>query len=357
VSDCIALWKQQVTAVAHESSGMVIGAGGTKHFYGRPIDGTMLDARAHAGVESYEPSELVITARCGTPLAEIEALLATQNQMLAFEPPHFGPGATLGGCIATGLSGPRRYSAGSARDFVLGARLLDGRGRLHKFGGVVMKNVAGYDVARLLAGSLGTLGVIVGVSLKVLPRPQREATLALELDKAAALARFTTWAQQPLPVSATCWHAGVLHVRLSGADVSVEHARTMIGGELVEPVVGDQFWMALREQSLAFFAGDEPLWRVAVPSDAAQMDLGPAVLLEWSGSLRWLRSQLPSQTVRDRARALGGHATLFRADAQRRATEGVFTPLAPGIARIHERLKSEFDPNGVFNRGRMYANL
>jgi glycolate oxidase FAD binding subunit len=341
---------ERVRAATAARAPLVIRAGGSKGFYGNATEGEILDPRGHAGIVAHEPTELVITARCGTLLAELEAALDAAGQMLPFEPPHFGFGATVGGCVAAGLAGPRRASAGGVRDYLLGVKLLTGRGEVLSFGGTVMKNVAGYDVARLAAGSLGVLGVIVEVSLKVLPKPVAETTLRLELDEAAALKRMNAWAGQPLPISATAWRDGVLHLRLSGARASVAEAATTIGGESID---GAALWPALREQTDAFFAGDAPLWRLALPSVAQPIELPGSQLIEWNGGQRWLRSDAPVEQVRARAAALGGHATLFRGGARRE----VFAPLAPPIAAIHRRLKAEFDPAGIFNRGRMYPDL
>ena len=320
--------------------------GGSKDFYGERLEGEILDTRVHAGISDYEPSELVLTARCGTALAEVEGLLERNGQCLPFEPPHFGA-ATFGGCIAAGLSGPRRAAVGALRDFVLGAQLIDGRGRLLSFGGRVMKNVAGYDVSRLLAGSLGTLGVIAEASVKVLPRPARELTLQLEMPEARALEAMNRWAGQPLPVSATAWHDGTLAVRLSGSEAGVRAARAAIGGdEAADP------WREIREHRHAFFAGDAPLWRIALPSTAPALELAGEQLIEWHGALRWLRGT--SAAVREAARQRGGHATLFRAADK---SPGAFAPLSPAQLRLHRALKSAFDPAGIFSRGRMYDAL
>ena len=339
--------REQVRAATAARTPLAIRAGGTKDFYGNETRGELLDPRGYAGVVAHEPTELVITARCGTPLAELEAVLDAAGQMLPFEPPRFGPAATVGGCVAAGLSGPRRASAGGVRDYLLGARLLTGSGEVLSFGGTVMKNVAGYDVARLAAGSLGVLGVITEVSLKVLPKPVAEATLRLELDEAAALRKMNEWAGQPLPLSATAWRDGVLHLRLSGAQAAVAEAQQKIGGQ---PVDGAAFWHGLREQTDPFFAGDAPLWRLALPSTAEPIDLPGAQLIEWGGAQRWLRSDAPAGEIRGHAAARGGHATLFRGGVRR----DVFTPLPAPVAAIHKRLKAEFDPAGIFNRGRMY---
>lgn len=339
---------------------LTIQGGGTKDFLGMKSAGAALDMSQYVGVVSYEPTELVLTARAGTPLADIEALLAEHGQMLAFEPPHFGPGATLGGCIAAGLSGPRRVAAGAARDFVLGVKLLDAHGRILKFGGEVMKNVAGYDVSRILSGSLGMLGVILEVSVKVLPRPERELTLRYPMLEAAAIERLAAWAAQPLPITASSWVAvpagGELRVRLSGSPSAVESGRVRLGGDAVSADEADAWWTSLREQTHPFFAA-RPLWRVSVPPTTAPLSLG-STLIEWNGGQRWVDTALPAEAVRSAATALGGHATLFRpASAEEARSVGVFHPLDPVVAGIHRRLKSEFDPQGIFNPGRMYSYL
>lgn len=323
--------------------------GGTKDFYGNEPSGEVLDTRAYSGIVSYEPTELVVTARCGTPLSEVERILEENGQCLPFEPPHFGASATFGGCIAAGLSGPRRASAGPLRDFVLGARLVDGRARVLAFGGQVMKNVAGYDVSRLLAGSLGTLGLIAEASIKVLPRPAEELTLRLAMPQERALEALLAWGSQPLPVSATAWQGGELLVRLSGAGPAVRAAATRVGGERVpaDP------WTAIREQSHPFFAAST-IWRIALPPVAPPLDLPGEQLVEWGGALRWVKGEAPANAVREAARLAGGHATLFRAVDK---SSGAFTPLAPALARLHRELKAAFDPAGIFNPGRLYAEL
>lgn len=354
----LAEWTDRVRAASSRREPLRIRAGGTKDFYGNTPRGGLFDPRAWQGVESYEPSELVITARTGTPLAQIESVLAAQRQMLAFEPPHFGPDATLGGCIAAGLSGPRRaaagYTYGSLRDAVLGARLLDGQSRLLRFGGTVIKNVAGYDVARLLAGSLGILGLIVDVSLKVLPMPAAERTLRFEMSEEQALAKLQQWGGQPLPLSASCWSGNTLWLRMSGAAPAVEVAAKTLGGEVAGPDAAMIFWRDLREQRHAWFTDETPLWRVSVPSAAEPLGFDAPQLVEWGGALRWLRSGLQAAQIRERARQLGGHATLFRGGDR---DADVFTPLTAPLLAIHRRLKQEFDPAGIFNPGRMYAQL
>jgi glycolate oxidase FAD binding subunit len=339
--------QQRIREAAERRMPLRLRGGGSKDFYGNEPRGEILDTRGYAGIVSYEPTELVVTARCGTPLAEVEALLRAHRQMLAFEPPHFGPGATFGGCIAAGLSGPRRAAAGPLRDYLLGAKLVDGRGRALAFGGQVMKNVAGYDIARLVAGSLGTLALIAEASVKVLPLPPAELTLQREASQQQALEAMNRWAGQPLPVSATAWHGGVLRIRLSGAAAAVRAAAQKIGGE----EVGDAgaFWAGIREQSHPLFAGDEPLWRLALPSTCPALDLPGTALVEWGGGLRWLKS---GGSPREAAQRAGGHATLFRAA---RKSAAAFAPLDPVLERLHRALKAAFDPAGVLNPGRMHA--
>ena len=330
-------FQERIREAAARRAPLNLRGGGTKDFYGNAPRGELLDTRGYAGIVEYEPTELVITARCGTSLSDVETLLEKNGQCLPFEPPHFGKGATLGGCVAAGLSGPRRASAGALRDFVLGVKLVDGRGELLGFGGQVMKNVAGYDVSRLVAGSLGMLGLIAEVSLKLAPRPQAETTLRLEAPQARALELMNRWAGQPLPVSATAWHDGELHVRLSGSEAGVRAAAAKIGGaEAPAP------WCAIREHMHPFFAGPEPLWRLSLPSTSAEVD--GRQLIEWNGGLRWLRAmQKPHEK-----------ATLFRGGDK---SGGCFAPLEPLLARVHRELKAAFDPAGIFNPGRMYAEL
>jgi glycolate oxidase FAD binding subunit len=343
-----------IREAAKQKRPLCIRGGGTKDFYGGPVHGYKLNTGDYRGIVAYEPTELVITARAGTPLSEIEAALRDKGQMLAFEPPHFGAGATLGGCVAAGLSGPRRPYAGAVRDFVLGVRILDGKGDDLTFGGQVMKNVAGYDVSRLMAGSLGTLGVLLEVSLKVLPLPAFEATVLLKRREPEAITLMNEWAARPLPITATAYRDGDLRVRLSGARVAVEAAITKIGGEAMAPAQDGPFWAGIREQSGPYFGGEEPLWRLSVKSTTPPLELPGAQLIEWGGALRWLRSRADPKTVRDAAARAGGHATLFRGGDKSR---GVFHPLSPVLMKLHRNLKQAFDPAGVFNPGRLYPDL
>jgi glycolate oxidase FAD binding subunit len=292
----------------------------------------------------------VLTARAGTPLAEVEATLAAAGQMLAFEPPHFGEGATIGGCVAAGLSGPRRMQAGALRDFLLGTTLMDGRGELLRFGGQVMKNVAGFDTFRLQAGAMGTLGLLLEVSFKVLPRPEAETTRAFDCDAAAAVETMNRLAGQPLPITAAAYLDGRLRLRLSGNAAAVAAAEARLGGQT--DADGAAFWIALREQQLPFFVeGDAPLWRLAVKSTTAPLASLGSELIDWSGAQRWLRSTATATTMRDTAAQSGGHATLFRNGAR----SDVFHPLSPAVLALHQRLKQTFDPAGIFNPRRLLA--
>ena len=354
----------QVRAAAAEGRALHIRGGGTKAFYGEEapagLDEEALDVRGLHGISAYEPSELVVTVRAGTPLAELEAELARAGQWLPFEPPRFAPGGTVGGMVAAGLAGPARASAGGVRDYVLGATLLNGRAEVLSFGGQVMKNVAGYDVSRLLAGSLGLLGVICEVSLKVLPQPVARRTLRLELDEAQALSSLNAWGGQPLPLQASAWWQGTLVLRLAGAEAAVTAAQARIGGEVVEPALAEAFWAGLRDHTDEYHAAaaqavaaGSRLWRLSVPSTCAPLALAGSTLVEWGGAQRWLVTDAPSETVRAAARGAGGHATVWRGDKGC----GAFDELAPPLARIHRELKQAFDPHQLFNRSRLVRGL
>jgi len=347
--DFIAGLCERIREHASRRQALRIRGGGSKDFYGERTEGEVLDMSPYAGIVAYEPRELVVTVRAGTRLADLEAALAAERQMLAFEPPHFGPGATIGGAVAAGLSGPRRPYAGAVRDFVLGTRIVNGKGEDLAFGGRVIKNVAGYDVSRLMAGALGTLGVITEISFKVLPLPAAEATLEFEMDEERATEQSNLWAGQPLPLSATAWQDGRLRVRISGAPPAVEAAKKKMGGFEVE--AGD-YWRDLREQRLPFFTGASVLWRLSVPQSAAPVAKGSAQLIEWGGGVRWVAGPINALDVRSSLQRMGGHATLFRGGD---GTIGVFQPLQPALMKIHRRLKDAFDPAGILNRGRMYA--
>ena len=357
----LALVVERVRTARADKTPLNIRGGGSKAFYGEAAQGQPLDVTGLAGISSYEPSELVVTVQAGTPLAELEATLAESGQCLPFEPPRFASTATVGGMVAAGLAGPARAAVGGVRDYVLGATLLNGRGELLAFGGTVMKNVAGYDVSRALAGSMGCLGVICEVSLKVLPLAQATLTLRLEMDEAQAIQRINEWGGQPLPLNATAWWEGTLVLRLSGAVAAVHAARERLGGEVVQADMAAGFWSGLRDHSDEFFAaaaqavrGGAGLWRLSVPATTPPLKLSGEQLIEWGGAQRWLCTSAPAATVREAAGAAGGHATLFRALDKR---AGVFAPLSPPLQRIQRELKAAFDPDGLFNPGRLYPGL
>jgi glycolate oxidase FAD binding subunit len=349
--------QERIRAAASTAQALRIRGSGTKDFYGEAPIGEPLDVRECSGIVAYAPGELVVTARAGTPLAQIEAALAEHDQMLAFEPPHHGADATLGGIVATGFSGPRRAQAGAVRDFVLGVRIIDGTGEALAFGGQVIKNVAGFDVSRLMTGALGTLGVLTEVSLKCLPRPRSETTRAVSCSGADAIRLMNSWGGQPLPISGTCHVDGRLHVRLSGSAAAIGSALPVIGGDAAD---GEGFWTSLRDQTHPFFAaatdGDATLWRLSVRSTAPWTDAGESVLVEWGGALRWVvcAASASASSLRSWAAAQGGHATLYRGPDK---TAGVFAPLPPPMMALHRRLKDVFDPQRVLNRGRQYADL
>jgi len=343
---------QERVAAAHAAgTPLCIVGGNSKAFLvDRTPNGEALGVAAHRGIVDYQPAELVISARAGTPLSDIGAVLADHRQMLPFEPPHYGETATLGGTIACALSGPRRPYAGAARDFVLGVTIINGCGDVLRFGGQVMKNVAGFDMSRLMAGAFGTLGVMLEISLKVLPRPACEVTLAQERGAADAIDVMNSWAGRSLPLSATCYDGHRLFVRLSGTETAVESARNHIGGETIKEA--GSFWENIREQRHAFFAGELPLWRLSLPPAAPRLDLPGKWLLEWGGAQRWLKSDEESAVVRNAAMNAGGHATLFRGgegNAER------LHPLPPALLAIHRRLKQSIDPKGILNPGRLFV--
>ena len=318
---------------------------------GREISGQALQLSEHHGVLNYDPRELVITARAGTPLSEIHTTLDDANQMLAFEPPSFGE-ATLGGTIACGLSGPRRPFVGSARDFVLGCSVLNGHGEVMKFGGQVMKNVAGHDVSRLMVGAYGTLGVMLDISLKVLPKPTTSTTLCRECSEADALQTMSDLRSKALPVDAACYYKGQLYLRLSGSELGVQAALTKVPGE---PLSGhSHFWLRLNEQNLKFFDRPKPLWRIAVKPATPALDINGDWLYDWGGVQPWLFSDEPDSAIRNKVAAVGGHASVFRGGDRQGE---VLQRLPKTMLALQQRIKHSFDPEGVFNLGKMYAEI
>lgn len=392
----LALCEQVREAIAHQRPLHIQGAG-SKAFLGRPVAGERIDTRAHRGIVHYDPTELVITARAGTPLTELVSALEEQGQWLPCDPPRFGeqhhaadgcvahdghgdtrqppPSAlsaaddtgapasppqhhahplatgTVGGMIATGLSGPSRPWTGSVRDFVLGTRLITGLGQHLRFGGEVMKNVAGYDISRLLAGSFGSLGLITEVSLKVLPRPRHSASLRLELPLAQALAALTDWNRHALPITAALHDGTALHVRLEGGEGSVQAACTLLGGEAMDA----RFWASLRDHQLPFFDDPRPLWRLSLPENTPVLALPAASppadwLIDWGGAQRWVKTEASAEELRTLAASVGGHATCYTAGI----TPQPFHPLPDALLRYHRQLKARMDPHALFNPGRLY---
>jgi glycolate oxidase FAD binding subunit len=350
--DATAELTERIQQAAAARTPLQLCGSGSKAFFGRPVHGEPLVLQEHSGVVDYDPQELVLTARAGTPLAQIEAQLAECGQQLPFEPPHFGPAATLGGTIACGLAGPARASAGPVRDFVLGVRVLTGAGEVLHFGGRVLKNVAGYDVTRLMVGACGTLGVLLEASLKVLPRPPGQLTLTFTLSAAQAIERMNDWALTPLPVSGTCWVEGRLYVRLQGSTAALAQARRRIGGE--ELNAAEAFWVSVKEQTHPFFQGAETLWRLSVPPESAVFAVPGRTLLEWTGAQRWLVPDDARADLREQSARAHGFATRFRAAEQ---SGEVFAALPAALMRVHRELKKTFDPHAILNPGRLYADL
>jgi glycolate oxidase FAD binding subunit len=342
---------ERVRDAAAGRTALRVRGGDSKRFYGRQVEAEELDVSGHRGVLRYDPAELVVTARAGTRLDETIELLAASGQRLPFEPPQFAPSATLGGMVAAGLAGPARASAGAVRDHLLGVRILTGDGRVLRFGGEVIKNVAGYDVARIMAGSLGTLAVLLEVSLRVVPVPMGELTIRQEAAEDEALRRLTEWTRMPLPLTASCWFDGVLTLRLEGSPAALARMHRQLGGTALDD--GAAFWRSLREQTHACFDLQRPLWRLSLPPGTPALASAGVALFEWNGMQRWCHGA-DREACRRIAAEHGGFATGFRGvhgDAE------VFEPLTPALSRLHASLKRVFDPERVLNPGRMYRDF
>jgi len=340
---------EQVKQALADRAPVKIRGGNSKSFLGRPVGGLEIDTRPHCGIVNYDPTELLITARAGTPLSEIETALDAAGQMLPFEPPLASQGATVGGMIATGLSGPRRPWVGAARDFVLGTRIINGEGYHLRFGGEVMKNVAGYDLSRLFTASFGCLGLLTEVSIKVLPKPRYTTTLSLSLSSENALTRLAEWGQQSLPISAAAHDGDMLYLRLEGGNGSLKDAKIRLGGDVAD----SDYWHRLNTHNLPFFADSLPLWRLSLPHNTPLFDLPGQQFLDWGGAQRWLKTDAPADAIRAIVRAHGGSVTCYTQGI----TDTPFEPLSAPLMRYHRQLKSKLDPRGLFNAGRMYPDF
>lgn len=353
--------QDRVRAALNDKTPLKIVGGNSKHFFGNDVPQNnkieILEMRIHQGVISYEPSELVITARAGTPLKDIEYLLAENNQMLPFEPPHFGEHATFGGAIAAGLSGPRRPFTGSVRDFVLGTKIITGKGEIMSFGGQVMKNVAGYDVSRLMAGALGTLGVLLEISIKVLPRPNIEVTQCIAMPQHEAINKMREYNQSSLPLSGMAYENEKLYIRLSGAESAVNSAKLKVNGESL--VHAENFWQQLNEHTHPFFTNNKnkSLWRLSVPF-ISNVNLNENSFIDWAGALHWLHSDKDAEEIQQHAAEQGGAAILFKSHHNSTPdTQDRFPPLQAKIKQLQINLKMRFDPYGILNYGRLYSDL
>lgn len=344
------LQQRVLDAYTNQSPLNIIG-GNSKAFYGREAVGDALQVAGHSGVLNYEPTELVATVRAGTSLAELESLLADNKQMLPFEPPHLGSSATVGGTVACNLSGPRRPYAGAARDHVLGVKVINGKGEILHFGGEVMKNVAGYDLSRLMAGAMGTLGVILEVSFKVLPVAERELTLYRGCSIETAINTMNQWAGRAYPISAAVFDGENLYIRFSGSDSAVAAAQKKFGGDVLTEA--EPFWSRIRELQHGFFKGNENLWRLSLPPAASHLQLSGKQLIDWGGAQRWYKGPADMNTLRQAAQQAGGHAVLFRGGDRSQP----FQSLNPVMLRLHQNLKQAMDPQGILNPGRMYEGL
>ncbi len=350
--------QQQVQEAISNNTALNIVAGKSKQFLGRTPQGEILDVSGHTGIVNYAPVELVVTVRAGTTVKELSRVLAENGQMLAFDPPAYAGIATIGGTVAAALSGPGRPYLGSVRDYVLGVKMINGYGEIVRFGGEVMKNVAGYDLSRLMVGAMGTLGVLLEVSLKVMPMHNRELTTTKYVPEAEALELMSRWATQSLPLTASFYSGDRLYFRLSGASKAVEAAFAKIGGELLSE--GHEHWVALREQQTHFFDTEnragKRMWRLSVPPTSLPLALTGKTVIDWGGAQRWLISEAEPEQVFQACTAVGGHATLFRGSDNDRVAD-VYQPLAQNLLALHKNVKKACDPHGIFNPGRLYASL
>jgi len=348
---------EQVTTAYTTKQALLINGGDSKAFYGNHVEGEIVSTAKHTGIIEYQPSELVITVRSGTRLSELEAELKANQQMLAFEPPQHSADSTIGGIVACGLSGPGRAAYGSARDFVLGTTIINGKGEKLKFGGQVMKNVAGYDASRLMVGAQGTLGLLLDISLKVLPIVETEITLKITNGLIDAVSQLRRWIKQGLPITASCFLKGTLYIRLGSTHSAVRHTLDTINKQFDTKEIDANFWMTIKNQTHDFFASKQPtsdtLWRCSHQSATEFYGDTEKQLIEWNGALRWQYSDENLQAI---AAGYGGHATRYPINSNKQHSD-IFQPLQPAMLKIHQRLKQAFDPENILNPGRLYTDL
>ena len=367
MQDSAHILQQQVLQAYTEKKPLSVVGGNSKCFYGNSLDAEIIKTSCHKGILEHEPTELVITARAGTPLQEIDQTLAANHQTLAFEPPHFSDNATVGGMIAAGLSGPARPYQASVQDAVLGCTILNGKGEVLRFGGKVMKNVAGYDVSRLMVGSLGCLGIILDVTLKVIPATMAEATFIFKMEPNQCPAFINELRHQGYPVSASCHFEGELLVRFSAGNNEIESLNKSLSKNYAyidsRQLQDSSFWLHLKEHTLPFFSlekedSDLSLWRLSVSADtdvSSLIDAQTNFISEWGNCVYWFKSNSQSELVFNTAKNISGSASVFKANND--AMTNRFQPLSAVVGNWHKELKNAFDPADILNRGKMYLEF
>ena len=346
--------QDQVASALNDKTSLRISAGNSKSFYGNNVSAQDIDTLEHKGIVEYQPSELVVTVRSGTLLSELEAELKSNKQMLAFEPPQHNENTTIGGVIACGLSGPRRAACGSARDFVLGTTIINGKAQKCRFGGQVMKNVAGYDASRLMVGAQGTLGLILDISLKVLPINETEISVKLKIELQDASNTIQRWIRQGLPVSASCFLKDTLYIRLGSTHSAVKQSLNIISRDFDIEEIDNNFWLQIKNQTHDFFTRTQNLWRCSHQATTEIYEEAGEQLIEWNGALRWIHSDNNLYSI---AGEFNGHAQRYPIANDVKAVTDIFHPLQPVALKIHQRLKHAFDPENILNPERLYTDL
>ncbi|MCP3850041.1 MAG: glycolate oxidase subunit GlcE [Gammaproteobacteria bacterium] len=360
----------QVQTACENSQPLAIQGNGTRSFLIHSGSDQVLSTSLHRGIVNYFPSELTVTVRSGTLLSELNDILAKEGQMLPFEPPHFSNDATIGGVIASGLSGSSRPFSGSVRDYVLGCRIINGRGEILQLGGEVMKNVAGYDLSRLVTGSYGSLAVILEVSLKLLPIPAQQKSFCLELQTMSLNQQVKQFMLAGYPITSACQIEDMAYIRLSGSEKGVDYSYNKIQQDFSQlKPVEDLFWSDLNEQKLPFFDSSRTLWRLSLPtsfpenkeSELEQL-IGPngRQLIDWGGALRWIYSEQSAENIRQFAKSCGGHAQLFYVSDKDKSLLKEMPkqqPLSPVLFKLHQQIKKAIDPHSLFNSGCIYPEL